>query len=75
MWGVFFLKKTQVFLNAGSNASKAVRSSYTATYTQGCFGNISLHGKRTQCPIAIFLLCSFDLNFICCLHLGYDEIK
>jgi len=37
---------------------------------------ISLHGERTQCPIAIVLFCSFGLNFICCLRLlGYHLIK
>ena len=33
------------------------------------FCNISLHGKRTQCPIAITLFCSFGLNFFCSLQL------
>ena len=39
------------------------------------FCNISLHGKRTQPPIAIVLFCSFGLNFMCCLHLNYHKTQ
>ena len=40
------------------------------------FCNISLHGERTRSPIVIILFCSFNQNFICCLHLlNYDKIK
>jgi len=47
-----------------SNASKAVRSSYTACYAHAeLFCNISLHGERTrQSPIAIVLFYTFGKN-------------
>jgi len=77
----FILRRTQAFQNfllwqcqlqCKQNYQKPV---HCHTHAE-LFCEISFHGKRTQCPIAIVFFCSFGLNFICCLHLlGYHWIK
>jgi len=66
-FGIFYFGSTS------SNASKVVRSAYTAMHIQSCFV-IFRFMMRRQSPIAIVLFYSFSLDFICCLHLlGYDK--
>jgi len=60
--------------SSGGAGSDAVGISYTATYTQELFCNISLHGKTVSIHDRFVL--QFRANFICRLHLlGYDKIK
>jgi len=60
--------------SANSYASKTVKKLVHCHAHAELLCNISLYGKRTQCPIVLF--CSFGLNLMCWLHLlGYHQIK
>jgi len=52
---------------ASSNASKAVRSSYTATHTKSCFWifRLMVWGRSLK---SRSLFCNLGLNFICCCN-------